>query len=62
MNTPPKGKRRDSITELAKKYAQKKRPTKAQRKLAARVLDFEQNLERINGQNGYKYTKPGSNH
>jgi len=61
MLTPPKGKRRDSIPELATKYAQKKKPTKAQRRAAARVLDFEQNLAKQDGSNGYHFIKPGAN-
>lgn len=61
MNTPPKGKRRDSIPELAKKYAQKKKPTKAQRKLARRQADFDEVMARQDGHNGYHFIKPGSN-
>ena len=61
MNTPKVALRRHNNPELRAKYAQKKGPTKAQRKLAARQEDFENNLAKINGQNGYKFTKPGSN-
>lgn len=60
MNTPPLGKRRNDNPELKSRYAQKKKPTKAQRKLARRVDDFLQNLARDDGKNGYHYIRPGS--
>ena len=62
MNTPKLALRRHNNKELAAKYAQKTAPTKAQRKLARRVADFEQNLAKEDGKNGYHFVRPGSNH
>lgn len=62
MNTPKLAGRRHNNKELAAKYAQKTAPTKAQRKLARRVADFEQNLAKVEGKDGYHFVKPGSNH
>lgn len=60
MNTPIKGKRRHNVKELREKYAQKKGPTKAQRRLEARQQDFETNRLAGEATRGLKYHKPGS--
>ena len=54
--------RRHNNKELAAKYAQKVKPTKAQRKLARRVDDYEQNIAKFDGHDGKHFIKPGSNH
>ena len=62
MNTPKLADRRHNNEELAALYAQKVKPTKAQRKLARRVDDYEQNIAKFDGHDGKHFIKPGSNH
>lgn len=59
MNTPPKGKRRHNKPELAARYAQKKGPTKAQKRLAARRDDYKVN-RLSEARDGFTYHMPGS--
>jgi hypothetical protein len=59
MQTPPQGKRRHDNPELRAKYAQKKPPTKRQRKLEARQYDYDTN--KLDSVNGFHFIRPGSN-
>lgn len=61
MNTPKLKDRRHNNKELREKYAQKSKPTKAQRKLARRRDDFDTVLKRADGHSGYHFIRPGSN-